>query len=54
MPLTKITDQNADAESVFSKEMRLVNERLNSTGDFETMVVIVEDFLSPHDKKIEN
>jgi len=46
MPLTKITDQNADAESVFSKEMRLVNERLNSTGDFETMIVIVEDFLS--------
>jgi hypothetical protein len=31
MPLTNITDWNIDAESFFSKEMRLVNERLNST-----------------------
>lgn len=45
MPLTKITDWNTDAESVFSKEMRLVNERLNSTDDLKTMVIIVEDFL---------
>lgn len=29
MPLTNITDWNVDAESVFSKEIRLVNERLN-------------------------
>ena len=45
MPLTKITDSNVDAESVFSKEIRLVNERLNSTDNYQTMVVIVEDFL---------
>jgi len=45
MPLTKITDWNADAESVFSTEMRLVNERLNSTDNLQTMVAIVEDFL---------
>ncbi|CAA9503435.1 MAG: Transcriptional regulator, AraC family [uncultured Segetibacter sp.] len=45
MPLTEITDDNIDAESVFSKEMRLVNERLNSLDNLETMVEIVEDFL---------
>lgn len=45
MPLTEITDWNADAESVFSKEMRLVNERLNSTDDLRAMINIVEDFL---------
>src|SRR5258708_33993361 len=45
LPLIKIIDENIDAESVFSKEMRLVNERLNSTDNFETMVEIVEEFL---------
>ncbi|MDQ4139648.1 MAG: helix-turn-helix domain-containing protein [Bacteroidota bacterium] len=45
MPLTEITDGNIDAESVFSKEMRLVNERLNSTDNLEGMVLMVEDFL---------
>lgn len=45
MPLTSITDWNIDAESLFSKEMRLVNERLNSTDDLDIMVAIVEGFL---------
>jgi hypothetical protein len=51
MPLTSITDWNIDAESLFSKEMRLVNERLNSTDDLDTMVAIVEGFLLGQLKK---
>jgi AraC-like DNA-binding protein len=51
MPLTSITDWNIDAESLFSKEMRLVNERLNSTDDLDTMVSIVEGFLLQELKK---
>jgi AraC-like DNA-binding protein len=45
MPLEKITDWNIDGESVFTKEMRLVNERLNSSDDIATMVRHVEEFL---------
>lgn len=45
MPLTEITDRNIDAEAVFSKEIRLVNERLNSTDNYQTMVALAEDFL---------
>jgi hypothetical protein len=34
-----------DAQAVFSKEINLVNERLNSTDNYLEMVHIVEDFL---------
>ncbi len=45
LPLTAITDWNIDAETVFSKEIRLLNERLNSTDNLQTMVALVENFL---------
>ncbi|MEJ7683361.1 MAG: helix-turn-helix domain-containing protein [Segetibacter sp.] len=45
LSLTEITDWNIDAEAVFSKEIRLLNERLNSTDNLQTMVTLVEDFL---------
>jgi AraC-like DNA-binding protein len=51
MPLTNITDWNIDAESFFTKELRLVNERLNSIDDLSTMVSIVEGFLLQELKK---
>ena len=45
LPLTHITDENVDAESIFSKEMRLLNDRLSGIPDFKTMVDQVEEFL---------
>jgi AraC-like DNA-binding protein len=45
IPMTLITDINEDAETIFSKEMRQVNERLNSIGSVDLMKKVVEDFL---------
>jgi transcriptional regulator GlxA family with amidase domain len=44
-PLSKLTDGTVDAEAVFSKEVRAVNDRLNSTENLDIMVDIVEAFL---------
>lgn len=45
LPLTEIIDLNVDAEAVFGQQMRLLNERLSSTENLETMVALVEEFL---------
>jgi AraC-like DNA-binding protein len=45
IPYDELTSTFIDAESVFSKEIRLVNERLNSTNDYLELIAIVEQFL---------
>ena len=45
LPLTEITDGNIDAEAVFSQEMRVLNVRLNSTDNLQTMVDLIDAFL---------
>jgi AraC-like DNA-binding protein len=45
LSLTEIADENADAESIFSREMKLLNDRLSGIPDFKTMVEQVEEFL---------
>jgi AraC-like DNA-binding protein len=45
IPFYELTNSFIDAEAVFSKEIRLVNERLNSTADYAEMIAIVETFL---------
>ena len=45
VPYYELTNSFIDAEDIFSKEIRLVNERLNSTGNYEEMIQIVEQFL---------
>ncbi len=44
-PYNELTNTFVDAEAVFPKEIRLVNERLSSTNDPLEMVMIVEKFL---------
>lgn len=41
----ELTNTFVDAEAVFSSEIRLVNERLNSTDQYEEMTGIVETFI---------
>jgi AraC-like DNA-binding protein len=41
----EFTDAFVDAEAVFPKEIRLVNERLSSTDSYTDMISIVESFL---------
>jgi hypothetical protein len=38
IPMQELTNSFVDAEAVFSKEIRLVNERLSSTGDYLEMI----------------
>ena len=45
IPFYELTNTFVDAEAVFSTEIRLVNERLNSTDDYQEMIAIVELFL---------
>ncbi|CCH53595.1 transcriptional regulator, AraC family [Fibrisoma limi BUZ 3] len=45
IPYYELTNTFVDAEAIFSKEMRLVNERLNSTDNYPEMITIVETFL---------
>ena len=45
IPYHELTNTFIDAESVFSKEIRLVNERLSSTDCYNEMIKIVETFL---------
>lgn len=45
IPAHEFTNDYVDAETVFSKEMRLVNNRLSSTDDIREMIKVVEDFL---------
>lgn len=45
IPYYELTNTFIDAETVFTREIRLVNERLNSTDDYLEMISIIEQFL---------
>lgn len=45
IPSQELINTYIDAEAVFSKEIRLVNERLNSTEDYRQIIQIIEAFL---------
>lgn len=45
MPVSELTNGFVDAESIFSKEIRAVNQRLSYTKHYTEMVSIVEDFI---------
>lgn len=45
IPFHELTNSFVDAEAILHKELRLVNERLNSTDDYQEMIAIVETFL---------
>lgn len=47
IPFYELTNSFVDAEAIFPKEIRLVNERLNSTADYQEMIAVVESFLLP-------
>lgn len=52
IPSHRLTNTTIDAESVFSKEISLVNSRLNSTDDYHEMIDIVETFLITEFSKV--
>lgn len=45
IPFDSITNTDIDAELIFPKEIKQVNERLNSSGNYQEMINIVETFL---------
>lgn len=45
MPLPSITNTELDAEAVFPKEMRCVNDRLSSSESYSEMIRIVDEYL---------
>lgn len=45
IPSHQLTNSGIDAEAIFSKEISLVNSRLNSTDNYQEMISIVETFL---------
>jgi AraC-like DNA-binding protein len=45
MPAQDLTNAYIDAETVFSKEIKEVNDKLNEANSFKEMVVVVESFL---------
>lgn len=45
LPIHELTDTFIDAEAIFPVEIRLVNERLNSTDNYQEMISILEGFL---------
>lgn len=45
MPLPSITNTEFDAEAVFPKEMRCVNDRLSSSESYSEMIRIVDEYL---------
>lgn len=45
IPFLKLLDKDIDAESVFSAELRRVNERLRSAESYFEMICIIEDYL---------
>ncbi|MBC3787675.1 AraC-like DNA-binding protein [Spirosoma sp. LMG 31448] len=46
IPFYELTNTFIDAEAVFGREIRLVNERLASSDDYPEMINIVERFLT--------
>lgn len=45
IPFYELTNTDIDAEAIFGKEVRWVNERLSATASYEEMIQIVERFL---------
>ena len=45
IPAHELTNTFVDAEAIFTPEIRLVNERLNSTDSYAQMTEIVEEFI---------
>ena len=45
IPFHELTNSFIDAEAVFSKQIRIVNQLLNSAEDYDEMIGIVERFL---------
>jgi len=45
IPYFELTNTFVDAEAIFGKEIRMVNERLNSTGGYQEMFEIIETYL---------
>jgi AraC-like DNA-binding protein len=45
IPSHELTDIHVDAETVFSKEIGMVNERLRNTNNYVEMTEIVENFI---------
>lgn len=45
MPVNDLTNTFVDAETIFTKEIRAVNERLSYTKHYSDMIPIVEEFL---------
>jgi AraC-like DNA-binding protein len=52
IPYQELTNSFIDGEDVFSKEIRQVNERLNSSEDYQEMIGFIENFLFLLIKKI--
>ena len=44
LPFTELTNRDIDAETIFSPEIRKVNERLSSTDSYADMIAIIELF----------
>jgi hypothetical protein len=45
IPFYELNSLSLDAEAIFPKEIRNVNERLSSTNDYGEMIVILEKYL---------
>ena len=54
IPYHELTNDFIDGEAIFSKEIRRVNERLNSTDDYQEMIRIIETFFFLIIKKIKD
>lgn len=45
IPSSELTNKYIDAETVFSKEIKFVNDKINDCKSFPEMIQVVEDFL---------
>ena len=46
IPFTEFTNKDLDAETVFSSEIKKVNDRLSSSGSYMEMISIIETFFN--------
>lgn len=44
IPFSAFADKDMDAESIFSPELRNVNDRLNSSGSYKEMIQIIDNY----------
>lgn len=54
IPIHELTNEGIDAESIFSREIRAVNSRLNSTATYSEMIEIVETFMLQQINRLTN